>query len=81
MFLDQDFAAIAHDDIDNLAKTSDISRRLIAANNAASDSFPLEFDPIRTANYYATNTLEGFKSDWERGYKSADISHRPSKFG
>ena len=81
MFLNQDFAEIAHDDIDNLAKTSDISRRLIATNNASSDSFPLEFDPIRTANYYATNTLEGFKSDWERGYKSGDITDRSSKLG
>ena len=81
MFLNQDFAEIAHDDIDNLAKTSDISRRLIATNNASSDSFPLEFDPIRTANYYATNILEGFKSDWERGYKSGDITDRSSKLG
>ena len=81
MFLNQDFAEIAHDDIDNLAKTSDISRRLIATNNASSDSFPLEFDPIRTANYYATNTLEGFKSDWERGYKSGNITDRSSKLG
>ena len=80
-FLNQDFAEVAHDDIDNLAKTSDISRRLIATNNASSDSFPLEFDPIRTANYYATNTLEGFKSDWERGYKSGDITDRSSKLG
>jgi len=80
-FLNQDFAAIAHDDIDNLAKTSDISRRLIATEKSPSDSLPLEFDPIRTANYYATNTLEGFKSDWERGYKSGDITDRSSKLG
>ena len=81
MFLNQDFAEIAHDDIDNLAKTSDISRRLIATEKSPSDSLPLEFDPIRTANYYATNTLEGFKSDWERGYKSGDITDRSSKLG
>jgi len=80
-FLNQDFADVAHDDIDNLAKTSDISRRLIATEKSPSDSLPLEFDPIRTANYYATNTLEGFKSDWERGYKSGDITDRSSKLG
>ena len=80
-FLNQDFAEVAHDDIDNLAKTSDISRRLIATEKSPSDSLPLEFDPIRTANYYATNTLEGFKSDWERGYKSGDITDRSSKLG
>jgi hypothetical protein len=78
-FLNQDFAEVAHDDIDNLAKTSDISRRLIATEKSPSDSLPLEFDPIRTANYYATNTLEGFKSDWERGYKSGNITDRSSK--